>query len=1122
MMLRWRVFCGGCRGNLILAVALLLLSNFSVAADLASASEGAKYKLITLKNISNQHAKQHLAAVTKVTVTHYPNTATILVSGEQPEVARAETVLDLIDSPEQYVIQTISSVSAARNMPSNDQIAAKLHPSLTRGISIGSFAHPPRKDVSDRAIIDIYDGSVVAIAPAKLLERIVSVINPVASRDGLDEHEEPTAQAKQQTLSNRHVSALVEPSEAKFIFAADDPVKAPPKSSPPKTKLDPDVAKAEPKPSMTEARLNSLVARATRNTSAARPQSDVIAAGPEEEITVLGAGAESIALESAPNPDEIVNLALADFEKLTIVQFLGLVGPYLQFDFLYDPKLLTAEFAINPNGKWRGPIKVGDLYPMLEDVLRFNKLAMTRSGGNLVTIVPVSEAIEIDPPLVDSGLATIDRGNGIVTRVFDLKHVDTTSATNLLTSMRLTIVPPIPKGKALIVTGYAHRMPRIETLLNIIDEPGEVKKFRFRQLRYTMAETLAPKLQILAEQLGTISITVSQTSQSTTTTPTTTTRRAGETTAQYEARRRAEAAARARALAVSRSGTSTTTPQAAPETSTVFLDSDERTNRILMIGLDEQLDEVEKLIDTLDVAQQDLRTLEIYKIEHIDAEEVRNKLEELGVVRPRLTTSSYSSRITGAKPSTTTSGTTRTPMSAKMPTSDGTEMYDGEQEAPGEEPQIVVIEQTNSLLVNATTEQHEKVARILRYIDSEMLDSDIPVQLYPLENQSPAHLAEILEKLIQETFEDKEGKIEKVARRPDEEMPIIVPEPNTFSLIVYASKKNQEWIGNIIKNLDKRRPQVLIDVTLVQISKSDAFDYDLNILSSFPDLTDTSGMTSAIMGAAAGAVSGATGGGGSENLVSTLTGSSRDRFIDFQSKGGLGRGFYGDRHINALLTAMQQKDYGRVLAKPKILVNDNEPGMISSTDVTYVTTQGSTIVPGQTGGSVQTSIDYQPYDAGITLNITPHISSGDLLRLDILLTRSDFGTITGEKPPDTQNSDIETTVTIPDGSTIILGGLIKLNQSKGGTKVPILGDLPLVGGLFRSASNSDIQRSLYIFVKAEIIRPAESGLAQVDLERISDRNRTAFEEHEGEFQQYHDWPGIKPDPMKPLKVLDAQ
>ncbi|MHC4568908.1 MAG: hypothetical protein ACYTE3_24490 [Planctomycetota bacterium] len=62
-------------------------------------------------------------------------------------------------------------------------------------------------------------------------------------------------------------------------------------------------------------------------------------------------------------------------------------------------------------------------------------------------------------------------------------------------------------------------MPRIQALLNIVDEPGEVKEFRFRELRYTMAEALAPKLQALAEQLGTISITVSQTSQPTTTTP---------------------------------------------------------------------------------------------------------------------------------------------------------------------------------------------------------------------------------------------------------------------------------------------------------------------------------------------------------------------------------------------------------------------------------------------------------------------------------------------------------------------------------------------------------------------------------------------------------------------------
>ena len=97
-----------------------------------------------------------------------------------------------------------------------------------------------------------------------------------------------------------------------------------------------------------------------------------------------------------------------------------------------------------------------------------------------------------------------------------------------------------------------------------------------------------------------------------------------------------------------------------------------------------------------------------------------------------------------------------------------------------------------------------------------------------------------------------------------------------------------------------------------------------------------------------------------------------------------------------------------------------------------------------------------------------------------------------------------------------------MNQSKGGTKIPLLGDIPFVGGLFRTASNSDIQRNLYVFVKAEIIRPEDTSLATDDMKKISERNREAFEKHETEFQEYNDWPGIKPKTMTPSKVLDAQ
>ena len=75
---------------------------------------------------------------------------------------------------------------------------------------------------------------------------------------------------------------------------------------------------------------------------------------------------------------------------------------------------------------------------------------------------------------------------------------------------------------------------------------------------------------------------------------------------------------------------------------------------------------------------------------------------------------------------------------------------------------------------------------------------------------------------------------------------------------------------------------------------------------------------------------------------------------------------------------------------------------------------------------------------------------------------------------------------------------------------------------FRSINNSDIQRNLYVFVKAEIIRPPdEDDERQVELENLSKINREAFEEYEAEFQEYRSIPGIKPSPMEPATILDA-
>jgi general secretion pathway protein D len=509
-----------------------------------------------------------------------------------------------------------------------------------------------------------------------------------------------------------------------------------------------------------------------------------------------------------------------------------------------------------------------------------------------------------------------------------------------------------------------------------------------------------------------------------------------------------------------------------------------------MIGFEGQLDIVDSLISTLDVEQQDLRTLRLYDVQNVGADEVVLKLQELGI-------------IGGAGPAARVGARTKIAQPAAKP---------GPSEAAEslvEEPQVVIIESTNSLLVNATAEQHLQIATIMSYVDSKTLEETIPYVIYPLENQAPETMAAVLNQLVEETVKDKEGKIEKVVKK--EEDIIIIPDENTFSLIVYASKKNQEWIRKLITDLDKRRPQVLIDVTLVEINQTDTFNYDLELISSFPDLEATAGIVGGISGTSTSAI------------MSALASAHRDRFIDTSSKQGTGKGFYADEHIHALLTLMKQKDYGRVLAKPKILVNDNETGSISTAVTTYVARSAQTATP--TGETVvATSFTFDPFVSGINLDITPHISEGDLLRLEITMSRSTQSSAGGTNapPPDKTENKIGTIVTVPDKSTIILGGILTLDQSKNGKKVPILGDIPLVGGLFRTIDNSDIQSKLYIFVKANILRPSEFKPGLPDLEKISERNRMAFEKSEKTFQQYEQWPGLKPEPMEPERVLEAE
>jgi type II secretory pathway component GspD/PulD (secretin) len=128
-----------------------------------------------------------------------------------------------------------------------------------------------------------------------------------------------------------------------------------------------------------------------------------------------------------------------------------------------------------------------------------------------------------------------------------------------------------------------------------------------------------------------------------------------------------------------------------------------------------------------------------------------------------------------------------------------------------------------------------------------------------------------------------------------------------------------------------------------------------------------------------------------------------------------------------------------------------------------------------------------------------------------------------DTPPGPKTEDnVNTVVTVPDNSTIILGGIITLDQSKINWKVPFFGDIPLVGGLFRKVGDSSNQTKLYVFVKANILRPDDTVAGLADLKKMSDRNRNAVERFEEKFQKHQDWPGVEPEPIEPLHVLESE
>lgn len=1083
-----------------------------------------------------------------------PKTNIIFLSGSPELIKKASSVIDVIDSPEKYCFVNLGPASLIKTFPPNGQIEAR----LGGGIDIGTFNEPPVKDTKLRAIIDTYNNSTLAFVPVVYRDRLINLLTkniaPADSQKAILAQSEPNKFTPVNTEPEKSKPAAFSKDENKNGIQNSDTVT--------KVKIE-EIDKKSVKETSGNHQSTNIVALseladpknvdATSKPVEISPKPAKTAELPKTVSIVfkhkkneIDPNEQNILTEKAvpENGEDILEMTLP--ETLTLIQLLDLAGKHLGLNYVYDTKLISNQpITLKLHGNLQGQMKVKNLYALLETVLDFMGLAMIRQQDNFVAIVPIDRALATQPELVNSADNTIQVGDTVITRVFEIKYVDIEDVTTLLQNMKLSItVTSLGGSNLLLVTCYSERMNRVEELVNLIDQPGKTMECRFRKLYFTLAPSLVPKVRSMAEQLKQITVTVAQTP------------------------------APAVKPAVGGVGIVSQPPIVFQPSNkqTVFLDIDERTNRILMIGYEEDLSYIEQIIDILDVAQEDPSSAGIYTIKYLDASAALDKLQKLNILKspsnkPAVQQDKQDYTTAGEQPMVIVlDGTNQllvraapdqhakireflayidvAPGSARKlyayelknveaeaakkvlqelditgsetvaptitagpnePASTRNNTYSSAgRDNRGNKPLVVANKSTNALLIDATQEQHNHIAKIISYIDQKASEENLTYEIYPLENSSPEHIYKILDEILNATAKssssDKDAKIVKEPRFS--EQVVIVPDSNTFSLIVYASRKNQQWIGELTDKLDKRRPQVLIDVTLVEVTRTDSFEYDLDIVAN---------ARSAVVGNIV------------INPLETITsnpvleGGFNMRDADGNPT-GQSKVFYNDNKIQALLTAMRRKNYGRVLAKPKILVDDGQEGQIITKDITtYV--QETIQIP-QTGAPITTR-DFAPVEASIELLITPHISEGDLLRLDVALSRGDFGTrpLAGA-PPDITSSKVNTTVFVPDTSTVILGGLVKLNQSKAGSKVPFLGDIPIIGALFRSINNSDVEKKLYVFLKANIIRPYNESKLE-DLRDISDKYRNAFEKSEAEFQGTENWPGLKPKPMPPQKVLEG-
>ena len=302
------------------------------------------------------------------------------------------------------------------------------------------------------------------------------------------------------------------------------------------------------------------------------------------------------------------------------------------------------------------------------------------------------------------------------------------------------------------------------------------------------------------------------------------------------------------------------------------------------------------------------------------------------------------------------------------------------------------------------------------------------------------------------------------------------------ALVIAAPSAVIREIQSVVAKLDRARPQVLIEAVIAELSEEQARDVSAQLVITGKNrggyITNFDGVLAGLLGTAFG--------GGESVGAAQIAGSLPQSVIgvvgDFDSKTNRGMGL--------LVQAIKKDGRNKLLSTPSVITLDNEEASLTVGEQVPFPT--GSYANSNNSNSVNPFTTVNREDVGVMLKVKPQISKGNAVRLEIEQESSAVktGTADSQLGATTTKSTIQTNVMIQDGELLVLGGLIEGTTGESESKVPFLGDIPIIGNLFKSSNNSDREKVLMMFIRPTIIRTPEDAnkLSQSKFEHLKTRD----------------------------------